>query len=207
MTSSSDIHRVAWSTVDPDRLRERQSRTSDALLSLAGRAVELALLVGATRNASDSNASHSSAESRPPLRLDAVAELAEIASLAVDLDVEARAVLGLPRNGTGAALRGTVERLSWLAGVIASVWDADPSTGHTASRRILTRHARAGRVLGLVREAFRISDPCPGCGELSLWVDPDSWSVACGLARCGYSRLLDERPAVHRSESRAVSRE
>lgn len=204
--SGSPGDRLAWSTHRRDALSGYLDRTCAATGQLSVRFVELSLAVGQSQRGFDATSggiSSSPAFSSPPLRLDVVAEVAEIERLATDLDLTARRVLSLPGNARSLGLSATVKRLRWLAGVIPSVWNSEPSTGHTAAQRIWASHARAGRMLGLVSAAFQIENPCPACHQSSLWVDPDSWSVACGLARCGYSELIESRPIAWVSGTRS----
>lgn len=197
--SSTSTVRVAWSTAQRDALAAYVDRTSDVTRQLAARYVELSLVVGDSLAApldSFGGSSGSPAFASPPLRLGALDELCAIALVAERISTEFRRVLALPQNRPAAARYATAERLTWVAGVIGSVWDSDPSTGRTAAQAIWTHHAKAGRLLGLVSTAFRIEDACPACGSRSLWVDPDSWSVACGLGDCAYTSPIDARPVA-----------
>lgn len=192
----SSPDRVAWSTGNRDALADWLDRTSDATRQLATRFVELSLAVreSTSRPGAFGGSAPPGAFARAPLRLDVLDVLGEIDRAATDIDRTARRILSLAENRPAPARRATVERLAWLAGVIPSLWDSEPSTVHLAAQRVWALHARSGRMLGLVSSAFRIDDPCPSCHQSSLWVDPDSWSVACGLARCGHTELIEARP-------------
>jgi hypothetical protein len=175
--------RLAYSSLRADEHARWVRATGDACLELAERHVELhGLIPGGSAQGEDGGGSRAPSASRPPLRLDVVDLVAAIDRVVLRRVALCRGALRLGIGKQGPTTRG----LWWLARAVGPVYDADPETARETARVVWRMHRAAGEILGINPRAFRIAEPCPDCGQMTLWADPGTWRVACGAVGCAF---------------------
>ena len=108
--------------------------------------------------------------------------------------------MGLGTKGPGAdsptsRVMTTAGHLAFMARSLPAVWAESPEYGQEVVSDMWRVWGRVQRALGRPnRRPHRIDDPCPECGELSLWVDLARLCVACGMPSCGWREVLDRLP-------------
>lgn len=122
-------------------------------------------------------------DSKPPLPVEVVDRMTTIESFTARAYRIAHRVLELapPAQDRRKTLR-TQRQLAWIANALATLADRSTNVVDSLADDLWTMiHATstAGRA------AFRIAGECPICGMGSLWADPVSNLVACGVPECG----------------------
>jgi hypothetical protein len=188
MTRSAD--RLAYTSAYTDRVRDYLDRSAEACLDLATRYTELH---GRIAGGSPLGTAAPQAFGRPPLRLDVVDTLQQVASMTDHHVSLARGALRLGIRQPGPTDRPrTVRGLTWLARAFGLIFDADPPTAREAARDVFHWSSVAGLQLGIIPRAFRIRDPCPECGGQTLVADPLRWLVSCVRGGCGFAVPVDD---------------
>lgn len=139
---------------------------------------------------------------RSPLRTDVQSLIAEIEAAAKTCTADSAAALNVgsvPVQGTGRVAR-TVSRLKVLATWAHQLHGDHPAVASTVATTLWRLNNHAGVILGLASRAFRISERCPDCDQDSLWADPESMKVACGVPDCSYVQDIDAPLLVHATE-------
>ncbi|GAB3622545.1 hypothetical protein GCM10027418_06270 [Mariniluteicoccus endophyticus] len=179
--------RLTWTSDRDDRARAAAERTNVAISQLSQRYQELPQILQAV---SRPDGARRPPGPRSPLRIDAQSLIIEITKTSITLVDQAAAALNVRRPHT--SVRGrtdgarTLSRLLLLSSWSEHLHTTQPTTARDVSHRIWSLNVSAGRVLGLTTGAFRIDEPCPDCGLTSLWADPETLTVACGIPECAY---------------------
>lgn len=96
-----------------------------------------------------------------------------------------------PRGGVG-RVTATVTGLRFIRDSLVTVFADDPLYGDEVCAAMWRLFGRVSRACGRLPERpRRIGEPCPDCGESSLWIDVAGLRVACGMSGCGFYRSLD----------------
>lgn len=120
-----------------------------------------------------------------PIRVEVVALRDDIAAMARRYYSLVRGTLRMgvaPKGGNAPTW------LRFIAGALPRLHAEDADLCEEVADAIWSHHRKAARIMdpiqGTVRRPFRIDDPCPACGEMSLWVDPAHWRIGCGMPAC-----------------------
>jgi len=186
--------RLVYTTARADRHREWLNRTATACIELSERYVELHGRIISGQGETGVTFSTTSGYGKTPVRigvLDAIRDVEDVTGHHVSL-AHGALKLGTTTTLNGDAQHGahdwrlTVKSLRWLSVALGPVFDADPDTARDAARAIWRQHHKTGSLLGIDPHPFRVSDDCPECGNGSLWADPQTWTVACGMPGCAF---------------------
>lgn len=187
---------LAYSTAQSDRRMAAAERTQIGIDQLTVRYGELPDLLTSVGRSDNGRLPPGP---RSPLRTDVQSLIAEIETAAKDSTASAAAELNVgtvPVHGTTRPAR-TVSRLKVLATWAHQLHSGHPGVASEVATTLWRLNNRAGVILGLASRAFRISERCPDCDQDSLWADPESMKVACGVPDCSYAHDIDAPLLVH----------
>lgn len=77
----------------------------------------------------------------------------------------------------------TVTGLRFLASSFAATYESDPHLGIELGDALWEARSHVATQTRSGVRPFRRSEPCSECGEVAVWVRPDSWTTRC--AACG----------------------
>lgn len=184
-----------WEAQRAAALVEWEARVAVVLGELADRYVELLAridpgLVAAATGGTGGTSSGRPPGSRVPVDVDAFDLVVDVERFVVHFAPLVRGALRLGLVSTssqpgGKRARRVRDWLGFAADNLGAVWNEDPVLAEDLADRGWRLRNRAGGILGVVPRAFPIGDPCPDCGDVSLWVVPDRMVVRCRRADCG----------------------
>jgi hypothetical protein len=136
---------------------------------------------------------------RVPLNLDVVEVRDQVAALSARYVGLARGTL---RDGGTRLKDDSVHgRLRYLAGVLPRLYDTDPDLTAELVSDVWAGQRRVDQWLvgsdRRVTKPFRLSHACPECGFASLWFDPSTWRIGCGLPDCAHVWAVDQPVLKH----------
>ena len=158
-------------------------RTVTAVRDLGPTYVDLSQATAATGSgvADDSGIRGSKVHAPAPIRVEVIDALADIRQFATRYADLARGTL---RMGD-LELAGTGRRLTFVADVLPRLDAADPNVVDDLAAAVWDISRTARRLLDAPpRRPYRTEAPCPVCGAMSMWVDPQHYRVACGMPGC-----------------------
>ncbi len=132
---------------------------------------------------------------RVPVRVDVIDLMREVEAF---VERFVPTVRGTLRMGLGST-RSVPTGVAFLAESLPGVYEQDPDLGDEVARDGFRLHHRTGVVLGIVSGAYRLEAECHECGMQSLWLEPESATVACGMPGCGGRWPLSASRLVHSS--------
>ncbi len=182
-----------------DPMGRWRDRTASTIRSLAGDWVTLArfVQVGGGGGADASGVRTTPTEARIPVNVDVI-DLREGISRSVREFVPI--VRGTLRMGVEPMKStATPALLRFVAGAFPRLHDTDPCLGDDLAEAMWGFHRRANAILNGVDRTlrpYRLDEPCPQCGLLSMWADPEEWRLGCGMPSCRYVQELGD-PLIH----------
>lgn len=155
---------------------------ADDYLELAGRMVESQVANYSER------VSGGAAPRLAPTSVRNIDKMAEVEAFAATAYRLGTAALGsghdcLKRSET--TTQTTIVKLRWAADNLAAIERASAVTGRQITEDCWSVVRRLGPEAEVGGRPFRLDVACPACGLPSLWAEPSSARVACGMPDCG----------------------
>lgn len=206
--------------IDDDRMVLWVERTRVTLDALAECYLELEVLVGGRQGGDVGGGSHVSA--RPPLDLHVVDLRAAVEGLVGRFVPLVRGALRMglsagPAPAPKAGERPKVEMppppaapaaaLGWLRDALAGVAGEDPDLARELGAAAWGLRGPVERACGRQPRPYRIGEPCPSSGALTLFVDPHRGVVRCVDVDCGAEWPVEYPILAWSSESGTTARD
>lgn len=122
-------------------------------------------------------------DSEPPLNVGTIDSMGTIERFASDAYRTCHEALNVdtPKQDRRVSLR-TQRQIVWIANALPTVRERSEAAIDTIEAGLwwTLEHAPMTRAAA----PFRLSTPCPRCRLQSLWADPQSAQVACGMPEC-----------------------
>lgn len=174
------------------------AKASRVVREVGERWIELHGLVPAgSGSSSEGPSGPAHAGPRVPVRVDVIDLMRDVETFVAGMVPPVRGTLRMGLGGTRAVPAG----VAFLADSLTGVYAQDPDLGDDIARAGFRLHHRTGVVLGIVSSAYRLEAECHECGMQSLWLEPESATVACGMPGCGGRWPLAASRLVHSSAS------
>jgi hypothetical protein len=163
-------------------------RTTETTIGLGRRYAELASFVPATPQPGEGGGGKA-VNPTIPIRPDVIDLMQSIREAARRYSDLVRGTLRTGPEWTG-PLAGPIvaSRLRFVGLTLPRLVTVDPELSEELSIKMwdLARHANS-IVVGApsAPKPFRLDEKCPNCGFASLWFDPRSWRIGCGMPPCG----------------------
>lgn len=110
--------------------------------------------------------------------------------LMAEIDATAKRYADLTRGtlrlGLSTGAREAGSDLRTISSNISDLWLSDPDLTREVVGVVWGLHRKASRLIDppTGKRPFRIEEACPTCGLPSLWFDPETWRIACGMPAC-----------------------